>query len=230
MVRRFIVILVSLQVMDVSFQAVIVNRLELIRPDRQLKASRARRGSPEQTRLRLLAAAAHVFNRVGYHGTDSNRIAKEAGYSTGTFYKHFKDKREIFLASYEAWVSSEWHSISEKLSSSDNPAVIARDLVLLSIQFHTRWRGLRASLLELVFSDAEVRRFYRRQRRRQLDTMQRLRASLGAPPRSREEDAIHLFTTERTFDALAQGELRDLALNRKIVIEAMIQRVASMLA
>lgn len=208
----------------------VVNRLKLVGPDERSKASRDRRGSADQTRLRLLAAAARLFNRVGYHGTDSNRIAKEAGYSTGTFYKHFKDKREIFLASYEAWVSSEWHSISERLSSSHNPAVIARELVLLSIQFHTRWRGLRASLLELVFSDTEVRRFYRRQRRRQLDTMQRLRSTLGAPPRSREEDAIHLFTTERTFDAIARGELRDLALDRKIVIEAIIQRVASMLA
>lgn len=208
----------------------VVNRLESVGPDEQLKASRARRGSADQTRLRLLAAAARLFNRVGYHGTDSNRIAKEAGYSTGTFYKHFKDKREIFLASYEAWVSSEWHSISERLSSSSNPVLIARELVLLSIQFHTRWRGLRTSLLELAFSDTEVRRFYRRQRRRQLDTMQRLRSSLGAPSRSREEDAIHLFTTERTFDAIARGELRELALDRKIVIEAMIQRVASMLA
>lgn len=208
----------------------VVNRLELIGPDEQLKASRPRRGSPDQTRLRLLAAAARLFNQFGYHGTDSNRIAKAAGYSTGTFYKHFKDKREIFLASYETLISSEWHSISERLFSSDDPAVIARDVVLLSIQFHTRWRGLRASLLELVFSDTEVRRFYRRQRRRQLDTMHKLRSTLGAPPRSREEDAIHLFTTERTFDAIARGELRDLALDRKIVIEAMIQRVASMLA
>ena len=207
----------------------VVNRHALARPAKNRGTPRPRRGTPEQTRERLVAAAANLFNRVGYHGTDSNRIAKEAGYATGTFYRHFKDKREIFLAAYETWVSSEWKSLADELSGEGNPEAIARRLVMLSIEFHIRWRGLRASLLELVFADAEVRRFYRKQRRRQLDLMAELRARIGAPPRRREDDAIHLFTTERTFDALAQGELQDLDLDRNVVIEVMIQRVISML-
>ena len=59
--------------------------------------------------------------------------------------------------------------------------------------------------------------------------MAELRANIGAPPRTREEDAIHLFTTERTFDAIASGELRDLGLDREAVIEAMVQKVVSLL-
>ena len=51
----------------------------------------------------------------------------------------------------------------------------------------------------------------------------------GAPVRSREDDAIYLFTSERTFDAFAQDELRELGLDRKMVIEAMVQKVLSML-
>jgi hypothetical protein len=84
-------------------------------------------------------------------------------------------------------------------------------------------------LLELVFTDADVRRFYRT-RRRQLDTMAELRAKIGAPRRRREDDTIHLFTTERTFDAIAQGELRDLGLDRGKVLEAMRQKVVSILS
>ena len=196
---------------------------------KKLAVSRPRRGTPAQTRERLVAAAADLFNRVGFHGTDSNRIAQKAGYSTGTFYKHFKDKREIFLAAYEAWVTSEWQAVSAELAAGGGPPAIARRLVMLSIEFHTRWRGFRASLLELVFSDAEVRRFYRRQRRRQLDVMRELRAKIGSPVRRREDDAIHLFTSERTYDAFAQGELRELQLDRRIVIEAMVQKVLAML-
>jgi AcrR family transcriptional regulator len=196
----------------------------------QLKTPRPRRGSPEHTRERLVAAAAKLFNRVGYHGTDSNRIAREANYSTGTFYKHFKDKGEIFLAAYETWVASEWKAVASELAAGGTAEEIARRLVALSIDFHTRWRGLRSSLLALVFTDSEVRRFYRQQRRRQLDMMAELRAKIGAPRRSREDDAIHLFTTERTFDAIAQGELRDLGLDQKVVLEAMVKRVASALA
>ena len=197
--------------------------------DQQLKTPRPRLGSPEHTRERLVAAAAKLFNRVGYHGTDSNHIAREANYSTGTFYKHFKDKREIFLAAYETWVASEWKAVASELAAGGTAEEIARRLVALSIDFHTRWRGLRSSLLELVFADAEVMRFYR-QRRRQLDMMAELRAKIGAPRRRREDSAIHLFTTERTFDAIARGELRDLGLDQTVVLEAMVEILASALA
>jgi AcrR family transcriptional regulator len=194
------------------------------------KADRPRRGTPEQTRARLVATAGEIFNRVGYHGTDSNQIAKEAGYATGTFYKHFKDKREAFLAVYEAWVTSEWSAVDTELSSGRNPEETARRLVKLSIDFHTRWRGLRASLIELVFTDEEVRRFYRSQRRRQLDVIAQLRHRLGIPPGRREDDAILLFTTERTYDAIGQGELQALGLDRDIVVEAMVEKVLALLS
>src|ERR1700757_408625 len=67
---------------------------------------------PEETRSRLVAAAGKLFNSVGYFGTDSNRIAREAGYAPGTFYVHFADKREIFLEVYRGWVDSEWRAIA----------------------------------------------------------------------------------------------------------------------
>ena len=196
---------------------------------RKLTSTRPRRGSPEQTRDRLIAAAAALFNRTGYHGTDSNRIARAAGYSTGTFYKHFKDKREIFLAAYETWVASEWKEVAVVLSEGGSNRDIARRLVKLSVEFHTRWRGLRASLRELVFTDATVRRFYRKQRRRQLDLMAEQRKKRGTRTHRREEDIIHLYTTERTYDAIAQGELREMGLSRTFVLEAMLQNVISVL-
>jgi len=194
------------------------------------KADRPRRGTPEQTRARLVTAAGEIFNRVGYHGTDSNRIANEAGYATGTFYKHFKDKREAFLAVYEAWVTSEWSAVDAELSAGRNPEETARRLVKLSIDFHTKWRGLRASLIELVFTDEEVRRFYRSQRRRQLDVIAQLRHRLGIASGRREDDAILLFTTERTYDAIGQGELQALGLDRDIVVEAMVEKVLELLS
>jgi AcrR family transcriptional regulator len=198
--------------------------------EKELRTPRPRRGSPAQTRERLVAAAARLFNRAGYHATDSNEIAREAGYATGVFYKHFADKREIFLAAYETWVVSEWKAVEDQLSLGGKPETVARRLVALTVEFHTRWRGLRASLMELVFTDAKVRRFYRKQRKRQLDLMARIRNEIGAPRHRREDDAIHLFTMERTSDAIAQGELRELGLDRDVVIESLVKRVAALLA
>ncbi|KAA6464829.1 TetR/AcrR family transcriptional regulator [Acidobacteria bacterium AB60] len=192
-------------------------------------ADRPRRGSPEQTRARLVQTAAEIFNRLGYHGTDSNQIAHQAGYSTGTFYKHFKDKKEIFLTVYEHWVTEQWNAILGAIEAGRTPRDIAREVVRISIDFRTKGRTLRSSLQVLVSSDPDVRRFYRTQRRRQLDTMSRIRKKIGATPQTREEDAIHLYTTERVFDAIANGELAPLGLDRNAVIEQMVGKVQALL-
>src|SRR5260370_42471049 len=61
---------------------------------------------PIETRGALIEAAARIFNSAGYHGTDSNRIAREAGYAPGTFYVPFPDNLAIFLAVYDNWGSA----------------------------------------------------------------------------------------------------------------------------
>ncbi len=192
-------------------------------------APRPRRGHPELTRERLIEAAGALFNRLGYHGTDSNSIAKEAGYATGTFYKHFRDKREAFLCVYERWVAAEWQAIDAEITKEQKPEETARGIVELTIEFHTQWRGLRASLMELIFSDEEARKFFRAQRLRQLDLMARLRRRLKLPARTREQDAIHLFMTERVFDAIGQGEIQALRLDYTEIRESMVQRVLALL-
>ncbi len=176
------------------------------------EAVRPARGTPVATRARLVAAAAAVFNRDGYHGTDSNRIARAAGYAPGTFYKHFPDKRAILLAAYEEWVTAEWAAIEAEVRAGGTAAAVATRIVELVLPLHRRWRGLRSSLLSLAASDRTVGRFYRGQRRRQLRMLRQLRAALRGPARTGEEDAVLLFTLERTCDAAANGELRDLGL------------------
>jgi AcrR family transcriptional regulator len=201
-----------------------------VSPSNALPLPRPRRGAPQETRGRLIAAAALLFNRVGFYGTDSNRIAQAAGYSTGVFYKHFKNKRDIFLAAYEEWSLAEWQQVTTILSSGSVDRERARQLVLTFIDFHTEWRGLLASLRQLVFTDTMVRKFHRRQRKRQLEWMAQLRARRSASPRRREQDIVYLYTTERTFDAIAQGELRALGLNREFVIEAMVDSTMAALS
>lgn len=196
---------------------------------RRAALRRPLRGAPQETRSRLVAAAAELFNRSGFYGTDSNRIAQAAGYSTGVFYKHFKDKQEVFLAVYERWSLAEWEQVTAILSTEGTDREMARALVIMFVDFHTRWRGMLASLRQLVFTDATVRRFHRRQRKRQLDWMAQLRAQRKVSPRRREQDIAYLYATERTFDAIAQGELRALGLNRTFVIDAMVEMTMEVL-
>ena len=167
---------------------------------------RPKRGAAADTRDRLIAAAAAVFNRGGYHGTDSNRLARAAGYAPATFYKHFPDKRTILLAAYEAWVTTEWQAIESALRVTSSPAKRAERIVDLVLAHHRRWKGLRASLRALVATDAVARGFHRTQRRRQLEWLASLRSPAGPDSHARVDDAILLFTLERTLDAVADGE------------------------
>jgi AcrR family transcriptional regulator len=195
-----------------------------------LRRERRRRGTPEETRARLVAAAADLFNRDGYLGVDSIRIARRAGYAAGTFYKHFADKRAILLAAYEGWVTAEWRAIEDELSAGGAGRDVAQRIVRLALRLHLRWRGLRASLTALLATDAEVRRFHRKQRRRHLEMMAALRRRRRRPPRRPEDDAVLLFALERTLDAIAAGEVRDLALGREATLAVLRDLVERALA
>jgi AcrR family transcriptional regulator len=194
-----------------------------------LRGARPRRGAPQDTRARLVAAAAELFNRHGYHRVDSNRIAHAAGYAAGTFYKHFADKRAAFLAAYEAWVTREWTAIDAQLRAAGARGDAADRIVALVLRHHTRWRGLRASMAALLTEDPEVRAFHRAQRRRQLGLLAAMRARTREPARAAEEDALLLFWLERVCDAVASGEVRDLGLDRVRVLRRIREAIAAAL-
>ena len=56
----------------------------------------AKRRNPGQVRSDLLEAAAKLIARQGLGATNSNEIAREAGVGVGSFYRHFRDKGDLF--------------------------------------------------------------------------------------------------------------------------------------
>ena len=56
-----------------------------------------REESREQTRLRLMEAAASVIAKKGLAATSVEDIAEHAGYTRGAFYSNFKSKTELFI-------------------------------------------------------------------------------------------------------------------------------------
>jgi AcrR family transcriptional regulator len=51
-----------------------------------------------ESRRKLMAAARKLFVERGYHDTRPQDISREAGVGHGTFYLHFQDKLDCFLA------------------------------------------------------------------------------------------------------------------------------------
>jgi TetR/AcrR family transcriptional repressor of mexJK operon len=67
-------------------------------------AEPARRGRPpsEQKRAAILEAATTAFLDNGYVGTNLDDVAAAAGVSKQTVYRHFTDKKTLFMAAVEA--------------------------------------------------------------------------------------------------------------------------------
>jgi len=148
-----------------------------------------------------------MFNQVPYWETDTNQIAKAAGYSTGTFYRHFKDKREVFIAAYREWVVDEWASIESQVVPGLSPGESIDRAADALIAYHQRWSVFRGNLRALITYDDDLRALTQALRRDSLEKMSRLRGFLSGEQRQTVElDAIHAMMFERVCDAIADGE------------------------
>lgn len=187
------------------------------------KAPRKAR-DPEATAARLVDAAMREFNARGYDGTDTNRIAKAAGFAPQTFYRHFADKKSVFLAVYARWWQGEMEAL-EKAAQGRPPSGEAAARIALA--FHTKWRGFRRALRHLAIVDPEIRAARTAARKAQLVRRRQMSGTLQGDA----ELIAALLTAERLCDAAAEGELADLGLSprtaRAIVTEALARLVGS---
>jgi AcrR family transcriptional regulator len=167
----------------------------------------ARLESPSPQRKRdtgaqLVAAAIREFSEHGFHGTDSNKIARRAGFSPQTFYRWFKDKSDIFIAAYQSWQEEE-KSTLDTLIAAGAPTARSVDAI---IKHHRDHLLFRRSLRQISLEDANVRQARAESRLRQT---QRILDWKGLPAGKRNAVFITLLQLERLADAAAEGELED---------------------
>lgn len=167
----------------------------------------------KDTKAALCEAARAEFLEHGYTGTDSNKIARRAGFAPQTFYRWYQDKAEVFVAAYRAWEEEERQQIEALLARSAKSRAYAEAVVA-----HHRGHLLfRRSLRQLAVSEPSVRRARAESRTRQVE---RIRAWLSLPKRRVEAIYITLFQIERLADAVAEGELADLGLRESAALSA----------
>lgn len=111
--------------------------------------------TPEETRERLLAAAARVFELKGYEGATVAEIAREAGTSSGAIYAHYASKAELLADALRAH--------SERATAGLLPpggrADVVDLLIALATRLGTREHEATALLVEALLAsrrDAEL--------------------------------------------------------------------------
>ena len=161
---------------------------------------------PDFTRRQIKIAAKREFNSVGYFATDTNKIAKLAGYAPGSFYRHFKDKIAIFIEVYQDWSQEQMSEIERALSLGGTIEEMAEQLTSIIITFYGNWRPLRASARVLRISEPRVRDFRSELRAESVQKVIALRSKLKLVELSEENILVFLILAERLGDAVADGE------------------------
>lgn len=162
----------------------------------------------KSTSEKLIEAAAKEFNEHGFGGTDTNRIARRAGYAPQTFYRWFRDKVEIFIKAYELWQREEFDAVSALLAQNASDTRLAQ----IVIEHHRTYLIFRRSLRELSVANDSVRAARAKSRLNQIEYIKKM-----GPKRRRDAAsyAVILFQTERLADAVAEGEFNDMGLDEK---------------
>jgi AcrR family transcriptional regulator len=162
------------------------------------------------TRTRLVNAAAAEFNEQGFAGTDTNRIARRAGFAPQTFYRWFKDKTEIFVAVYQAWEDKERAVIDELLARK----ATTKQLIDATVSHHRDYLVFRRSLRRLSLEDPVIRAARADSRKRQLMQIRNWQQQADVDKDSSDGAiAAALLQMERLADALAEGELADMGIS-----------------
>jgi AcrR family transcriptional regulator len=182
--------------------------------------------SPNQealdTRTLLARAAGEEFNRVGYYGTDTNRIARRAGFAPQTFYRHFNDKLDIFVAVYDHWRAEEAAALAAAIKSAPRQGA-SRAAAQTLVAHHRAWAIFRRSLRILAVDDHRVRATRAAGRRQQI-------AALAAMPSNARRSSDELFAAilmiERLCDAFADDEPANLGISEAVWMEHVRRAVA----
>jgi AcrR family transcriptional regulator len=123
----------------------------------------------EETRAQVLAAAARVFARNGFHATSLESVADEAGFSRGAVYYNFADKEELFLELLDRRCAERAQDLREVFANTDADVVatsrqaqLAAKHALDAMTGDPEWRALYLEFLAHAARDPDFRRRFAR--------------------------------------------------------------------
>lgn len=117
----------------------------------------------ELTRQRLIEAGTRLFSRDGFHATSSKKIAREAEVSIGSFYNHFKDKKDLFITIYQDHVERVHQMIFDALKDggfaegTTDGRQLVQMIISQTLQLHTLSPELHREMTVLQYSDEEMK-------------------------------------------------------------------------
>jgi AcrR family transcriptional regulator len=119
-----------------------------------------------ETRELVLAAAARLFAKRGFHATSLDAIAEEAGFSRGAVYYNFADKEELFLELLDRRCAERAQDLravfadnpEDDVAATSRQAQLAARHALEAMTGDPEWRALYLEFLAHAARDTAFRR------------------------------------------------------------------------
>lgn len=173
------------------------------------------------TRTRLLEAAMSEFIEAGYGGTDTNRIARRAGFAPQTFYRWFKDKAAVMAEVMAVWDEAEiamWQAvIQDQHLSLDDLAESFIDNLRPFLTFRLNLRTVQQQVPDIAAQRAQGRR----------RLMQAL-STLVSHHHDPEALGSLLVQIDQFGEAIARGDLTELGLSGAQAHKALSRLIAEL--
>lgn len=116
-----------------------------------------------EKRERILKSGFELICKDGYHNVDCIQIAKNADVSTGTVYRYFTDKREIFIEGLKNTYKEKLFPIfkyqDKKIEINDLSKMI-KDYIDMSIKNHHMTKTAHEEIMAMRHSDPDVEKIF----------------------------------------------------------------------
>ncbi|MGO2745583.1 TetR/AcrR family transcriptional regulator [Microbacterium sp.] len=111
----------------------------------------------ENTRARLLDAAAQVFAEVGLEGASVEAICERAGFTRGAFYSNFESKDELFLELASSVAEQRLASVRSRIDEFVASGVLGGDADPIELVQKVMDSGVDDRLSVLMMSEIRIR-------------------------------------------------------------------------
>lgn len=112
-----------------------------------------------ETKDRIIEAGFELICNDGFYNTNTSKIAKKAGVSTGIIYQYFKDKRDIFLAGLDKYADEIFYPMlnmpNVNFSKDDLPNVM-KNMIKRYISNHKLSAIAHEEITAMTHSDKDV--------------------------------------------------------------------------
>ena len=131
-----------------------------------------------ETKEKIIEAGFELICNDGYYKTNTSKIAKRAGVSTGIIYQYFKDKKDILLSGLDKYADDIFYpmlNMSNIKFDKENFADIMKDMIKKYVSNHKLSKIAHEEITAMAHSDKDIAYFFYK---REMDMTHKIASTL----------------------------------------------------